>query len=87
MGIEGDDFIVDGSRPLALEVEIEMIGEVEHCGLVGDAAVIDHEGVVAPHRIGDGDGNIAGQASGTIGILDGELGSRPSCIAASHTRF
>ncbi len=89
VGIEGDDFIVDGSRPLALEVEIEMIGEVEHCGLVGDAAVIDHEGVVAPHRIGDGDGNIAGQASCAIGILmvSPRLGSRPSCIAASHTRF
>lgn len=48
-----------------------MIGEVEHGGLVGDAAVIDHEGVVAPHRIGDGD--IAGQASGAVGILDGEF--------------
>ena len=57
--------IVDGAATLAVEVEIGVVGQVEHGGLIGGGVVADPK-PVAVERIGDRNLQVAGIAFFTV---------------------
>ena len=70
-GEQGQAFVTD-VPDTAIQVEIKMVGEVHHCGLVGGAFVIQDQRVIGPNRIGDRHRDIAGKAASAVRFLDGE---------------
>jgi hypothetical protein len=65
-GVQGGDLLENVAVPRAGQVEVAVVGEVEHRGFVGGGRVVDVQFVVVVQAIGDLGVQVAGEAHFTV---------------------
>ena len=72
IGIHPDGVLQDGTGVMAVQVEVAVVGVVDDGIRLGDAVVVDADGVVLGQGVGDVHIQRAGVALVAVGAVDGE---------------